>query len=178
VTQLLSRCLELGAVVHANTPVTSLDSSTTCPCGSGAVTTAATPRGSIRASKVIFATNAYTAGLLPQYTGTITPTKATACHIAVPPGKTAPYLSSTYNIKYGDGKVDYMNPRPDGSIVVGGGNWIYAEQREKWWNVVDDSTLIDEVRPHFDGLMQRYFSGWGESGAYMESLWTGSKFRR
>lgn len=69
-----------------------------------------------------------------------------------------------------------MNPRPDGSIVIGGGKWTFEADREAWYNTVDDSTVIEEARPHFDGLMQRHFRGWEGSGAFTEKIWSGSEF--
>lgn len=45
--------------------------------------------------------------------------------------------------------------------------------REQWYNNWDDSSLLPGVRAHFDGLMQRYFGGWQDSGAMMDHLWTG-----
>ena len=85
-----------------------------------------------------------------------------------------PRLSNTYNTKYAPGgRVDYMNPRPNGGIVLGGGKWTFAHDRDLWYNNWDDSSLIPEVRPHFDGYMQRYFRGWEDSGAVVDHLWTG-----
>jgi glycine/D-amino acid oxidase-like deaminating enzyme len=85
-----------------------------------------------------------------------------------------PRLSNTYNIKYTSaGRVDYLNPRPDGGIIVGGGKWTFAQDRDLWYNNWDDSALIPEVRPHFDNYMQRYFRGWEGSGAVVDHLWTG-----
>lgn len=66
-----------------------------------------------------------------------------------------------------------MNPRPDGGIVIGGGKWTYGDDSSHWFNVWDDSILLDEVRPHFDGLMQRHFYGWENSGAHSDQIWTG-----
>lgn len=50
---------------------------------------AATSRGDVRARRVVFATNAYKAGLLPQFKGSIVPIRGMASHIA-------PALISTF----------------------------------------------------------------------------------
>ena len=61
--------------------------------------------------------------------------------------------------------------------MVGGGNWIFREQRELWYDTVDDSTLIEPIvkQNYFGGYMQRNFMGWNDSGTGLESIWTGSK---
>lgn len=146
------------------------------------ITVVHTPRGSVRAQKVVFATNAYTGALLPEYRGIITPYKGTAAHLAALDGREPvfPHLSHTYNIEYGlkpgSETVDYLNPRPDGGIVVGGGRWVY-EDKEVYLNTVDDSTVFDSVAKagYFDNYMQRTFKGWKDSGAEAERVWTGSK---
>ena len=85
-----------------------------------------------------------------------------------------PRLATTYNIKYAPGgRVDYLNPRPNGGIVLGGGKWTFVQDRDLWYNNWDDSKLIPDVRPHFDGYMQRYFRGWENSSAAVDHLWTG-----
>ena len=171
VTQLLERVLQKGDVyLQTNTPVESIETN-----DSNGSYTIVTKRGSIKAHTIVFATNGYTSGLLPQFKDVITPGKAVASHITVPEGKDAPYLSNTYNIRYAPGRVDYLNPRPDGSIVVGGGQWTYKKHRELWWNVFDDSTVPEPAKHYFDGLMQRNFRGWEESGAETEKVWSGSK---
>lgn len=141
-----------------------------------------TSRGTVNSKKVIFATNAYTAALLPEYRGVITPYKGTAAHLAAPRGKAVfPHLSHTYNLEFGTDPeletVDYLNPRPDGGIVVGGGKWLYERDRELWYDTVDDSTLLDPVMKagYFDGYMQRNFHGWQKSGTETEKVWSGSK---
>ncbi|KAK8055048.1 FAD dependent oxidoreductase [Apiospora rasikravindrae] len=144
-----------------------------------------TGRGSIRAKKVVFATNAYTAGLLPQYQGVINPYRGTASYLAPPKGADPvfPHLSHTYNIEYGleypaTSTVDYLNPRPDGGVVVGGGRWLFQEPQELWQNNIDDSALIEPVLEagYFEGYMQRVFRGWGSSGTELDKVWTGSAF--
>lgn len=170
-TQLLERVLSKGnANLQTNTAVTAVETD-----DDDRGYTVNTNRGQVKASTIVFATNGYTAGILPQYRNIITPAKATASHITVPPGQQAPYLSNTYNLRYAPNRVDYLNPRPDGSIVVGGGKWTYEKERELWYDVYDDSTLIEPARHYFDGLMQRHFRGWEDSGAATESVWTGSK---
>jgi glycine/D-amino acid oxidase-like deaminating enzyme len=178
VTQLLGRLVEEEALnLQTNTPVEAVH------LHNDHSTTALTPRGSIHAKHVIFATNAYSAGLLPQYRGTIIPIKALGTHISVPTkeGRTQPppppYLSNTYNMGFGGGRDDWLNPRPDGSIVVGGGKWLYKDDKRGWHNSVDDSTLISPaVNHYYDGYMQRHFHGWEDSGAYVDARWTGSMF--
>jgi len=124
---------------------------------------------------VVFATNAYTAAVCPLYLRSIVPYKGTASHIVPIHGPVSPHLSNTYNISFkpGPGKTDYLNPRPDGSIVVGGGKWTYEHDRDRWYNTWDDSTQLPEALPHFDSLMQTHFKGWEDSGAKVDTVWTG-----
>lgn len=163
--------------VQTETPVLQIQDA------SDGMTKVHTARGTVNAKKVIFATNAYTAGLLPEYRGIITPYKGTAAHLAAIEGGTVfPHLSHTYNLEFGTDPeletVDYLNPRPDGGIVVGGGKWLYERNRELWYDTIDDSTLLDPVMEakYFDGYMQRNFHGWQGSGTKTEKVWSGSKF--
>ncbi|KAK7923501.1 FAD dependent oxidoreductase [Apiospora marii] len=180
VTQLLERAMERNPRLNlqTETPVLSVEAVE----GGRAGTIVHTDRGSVRAKKVVFATNAYTAGLLPQYQGVINPYRGTASHLAPPKGADPvfPHLSHTYNIEYGlqypvTTTVDYLNPRPDGGIVVGGGRWLYQEPRELWQNNIDDSKLIEPVLEagYFEGYMQRVFRGWESSGTELDKVWTG-----
>ena len=50
---------------------------------------------------------------------------------------------------------------------------MYCEDRSKWYNTWDDSVLLEDARPHFDGLMKRHFRGWETSDEKLESIWTG-----
>jgi glycine/D-amino acid oxidase-like deaminating enzyme len=138
-----------------------------------------TPRGTIRAGKVVFATNAWTAGLLGEFAGTITPVRGMASH-HLPPRKIEQHLDHTYNIFFAKTPsghstgVDYLNPRPDGGIVVGGGAWHFRQDRASWWNNFDDSTHFrDNVEAHWDGYMASTFLGWGDSEKVLDMVWTG-----
>ncbi|KAK7968914.1 hypothetical protein PG988_007987 [Apiospora saccharicola] len=180
VTQLLEKTMERNPRLNlqTETPVLSIEALDDGKAG----TIIHTDRGSVRAKKVVFATNAYTAGLLPQYQGVINPYRGTASHLAPPKGADPvfPHLSHTYNIEYGlqypaTTTVDYLNPRPDSGIVVGGGRWLYQEPQELWQNNIDDSKLVEPVieAGYFEGYMQRVFRGWESSGTELDKVWTG-----
>lgn len=161
--------------VQTYTPVTSITSEDN-------INIISTPRGSLRARKIVYATNAYTAGLLPEYSANIIPCKGICCHITVPEGegkKPAPFLPYSYAIGYGSDVVgggSYLISRPDGSIIVGGAQATFKDKREEWYGVVDDTTLIESAKSYYDGYMQRTFRGWEDSGAYVKEIWTGGEY--
>ena len=177
ITGLLSKITKTyGNVINvqALTPVTEVITAKPTSDRATTVHTISTPRGSVQASKVIYATNAYTAGLLPEYAANIIPSKGLCCHLTTP--KKAPFLPYSYLIYAEDGSgKSYLIPRPDGSIIVGGAMLTYAADREKWFNVIDDSTLIEPTKHYYDGFMQRTFRGWEDSGTAVREMWTGSR---
>jgi glycine/D-amino acid oxidase-like deaminating enzyme len=168
---LLALVVGKGVNLQTNTPVLSVSDST----DSGGRWIIKTPRGSIAAQRVVLASNGYIAGIAPQYTGKIVPCRGICSRITTPEGKPAPYLSNTYVIRRGKGIYDYLIRRPDGSIVVGGARQTFIADQEQWYGVVDDTTLIEPAKDYFEGYMQRNFSGWEESGAYTDKVWTGGK---
>ena len=170
VSQLLASLIGQGVVnLQTNTPVTAVRQEQD---GYSSIKTA---RGSMRAKKVVFATNAYTSGVCSLYNDCIVPVKGTACHIKPKARSISPHLSHTYNISYppGPALTDYLNPRPDGGIVVGGGKWKFENERALWYRNWDDSTQVEGAKVHFDGLMQRHFKGWEDSDAEVDHIWTG-----
>ena len=170
VTQLLAKLVAQNKVnLQTNTPVTAINQD------SEGYSIIETKRGPIRARKVIFATNAYTSGICSSYDKIIDPVKGTCSHIKPKSGPVSPHLSHTYNISYppGPAHTDYLNPRPDGGIVVGGGKWFFEQHRAEWYRNWDDSKLLPGAKNHFDGLMQRHFKGWEESDAEVDHIWTG-----
>lgn len=175
---LLRAILKIGGErvnIQTTTPVTSVSQS------ADGVNIVTTPRGDIRAKKVIHTTNAYTFGLLPEYAPAIIPAKGIVAHISVPDGQKPPLLSQTYILRpdAGDG-ADYMIVRPDGSIIIGGAHQIHtfpekgAQGNTEWFGNIDDASLIESTEDYWDGYMQRYFAGWEDTGAKVEELWTGS----
>lgn len=171
VTQLLARLLSRHPDTLNLQTLTSVTAVTSANDGSNLIHTA---RGTIKSPKVVFASNAYTAGLLPQFHNAIIPIRGMACHIS-PEKPVHPHLSSTYNIDFGpEIGVDYLNPRPDGGIVVGGGKWKFSDDRSSWFDNYDDSHLFsEEVHEYWSGYMQRNFVGWENSNAVVESTWVG-----
>ncbi|KAI8677703.1 FAD dependent oxidoreductase [Fusarium keratoplasticum] len=130
-----------------------------------------TPRGKVHAKQVIMATNTYTGSLLPEYADKIIPYRGAVAHIKTP--GTAPFPPNTYSLRFADWDFDYLIPRSDGSIIVGGARQAYLGDKKQWYANVDDGHVIEETRKYFDGYMQRHFIGWEDSEAYVADLWTG-----
>lgn len=170
ISHLWRRCLEWGANLQTFTPVLSLDKSSNAD-GRWILKTT---RGTIAAKKVLLATNAYTSSLIPEMENKITPVRGVACRIATPgDGKLAPHLNNTYSIRFGPQEYDYLIPRTDGSIVVGGAKQVLLRDDDNWRDNVNDSQMISGAEEYFDNYMQRTFSGWEESGARVTDIWTG-----
>lgn len=127
---------------------------------------------------MVFATNGYTSGISPLYEQKIVPIKITCSHIGTPKESVnpPPHLSHTYGLNFdGPAVRDYLIPRPDGGVICGGGKVTYIKDTKLWFDNVDDSTLLEQARPHFESVMQENFRGWEKSGASVDHLWTGSE---
>ena len=136
-----------------------------------------TIRGITRAKKVVFATNAYTSALLPQYKGVITPYRGANSHLMADPEP--PFLESTYNLRYG-AHYDYMAPQPDGGVILGGATSVYRggdglPDKAPWWNYWDDSETVDGVKEYFENTMTSRMLEWRGKAVTMDRTWTGSK---
>ena len=174
VQQLLEKLIQQALQVHAHTPVTNI-SATRNVQGRWEV---ATPRGSIKARNVVVCTNAYTSSILPQYKEKITPVRGVCSHISSPKGARTPHLPSTYALRFDPQQYDYLIPRADGSIIVGGARHAFWQYKDAWWDNKNDNEQVDGTKEYFDGYMQKYFHGWEDSGAKLDKIWTGSKYRR
>ncbi|OAA66942.1 FAD dependent oxidoreductase [Niveomyces insectorum RCEF 264] len=185
VMHLLAGAVSRGANLQTHTPVTAItdepllvpgssNSSSSSSSGSnGRRWRVTTPRGTVVANKVLLATNGYTAHVAPQFADHIVPVRGICSHIQVPADRVAPFLPQSYGLRYGPALYDYLIPRNDGSIVVGGARSRFWHDRTHWYGVTDDSKLIEPGAPYFDGLMQRTFIGWENSDAYTNKVWTG-----
>lgn len=167
--QLLRKMIDKhGLNVQAHTPVESVVSRDD---GRWSIQTA---RGTITARKVVYATNGYTASVLPEYAGRIVPVRGVCSRISSPQkGVDTPHLVNTYGIRFDARNNDYLIPRADGSIVVGGARQKFWHVKDSWFDNVRDDEVVKDAAPYFDGYMQRHFRGWEDSGAKTDLVWTG-----
>lgn len=169
IMHLLAICVAKGLNLQTHTPVTHVPSE----ADSNGWTTIKTTRGNIKAKKIVFASNGFTAGMLPEYTNKIIPCKGVCSRIVTPNLAKAPYLNNTYSIRAGPGIYDYLIPRVDGSIIVGGAKATMTKDKSVWYGNTDDSELYGPARDYFDDYMQRTFIGWEDTGAHVDKVWTG-----
>lgn len=134
-----------------------------------------TPRGTITAKKVVWCTNGYTSTLLPQFKNKIIPVRGVCSRLDSSKGSLTPHLPSTYSLRFDPLQFDYMIPRTDGSIIVGGARAAFWHRRDSWWHNQDDHEQVEGTAEYFENYMQRYFHGWEDSGAKLHSIWTGSE---
>jgi glycine/D-amino acid oxidase-like deaminating enzyme len=167
--QLLSRLVKKGLNLQTHTPVTSVSEQ---PDSQGRWTVT-TDLGTVLAKKVVFATNGYTSAIAKQFHEKIVPVLGICTRIVAQDQTKTQHLKNTYSLRFGKSKYDYMIARLDGSIVIGGAKTEFWDEPEHWYGISDDSKLIEPAVGYFDGLMQRHFAGWEDSGAYTEQIWTG-----
>lgn len=175
VLHLLSKAISQGVNLQTHTPVRSI--TTTESSQTLRRWTINTDRGSILTSKVIHANNAFASTLLPEFKDKIVPVRGICARI-MPATTNTPFLSNSYIMRIAPGEYDYLIPRSDGSIIVGGARRDYWRQLDQWYNVHDDSTLIDPAKDYFEGYMQRHFRGWEDSAAFTDKVWTGSEYSK
>ncbi|KAF4781454.1 FAD dependent oxidoreductase [Colletotrichum scovillei] len=143
-----------------------------------------TPKGQIKARRVILATNGYTAFLHPRFQEAIVPMRGQIT--AHRPGSNMPKagLATTYSFIYEAG-YEYMIPKPAGTqfagdIVIGGGLVRAPDQGLGEYGTTDDSRLNPVVSAYLRETTPRYFGDdWGdddpegEGGGRVRAEWTG-----
>jgi glycine/D-amino acid oxidase-like deaminating enzyme len=170
VAHLLEKAVSTGVNLQTHTSVTSVSAADGGTKDHHWVVN--TPRGSVKTNTLVYATNGYTSALVPEMKDKVVPVRGIVARLA---GENASRITDSYMMRFSDYEYDYMIPRPDGSIIVGGGRRDYYKDLDEWFDVSDDSRLMDGARHYFDGYMQRHFCGWENSSAHTEDLWTGSK---
>lgn len=132
-----------------------------------------TPRGKTRAKRIVFATNAYTSGLLPEYADAIVPGRgACARVVATVAGGPPPLPSCGIAVRSPNTMDSYWGVRPDGSFIVGGAG-SYRDKRELWDGNFDDASLIEPAVPYFEQWAPKNLLGWEKATMKIENVWTG-----
>jgi glycine/D-amino acid oxidase-like deaminating enzyme len=168
----LKLCLEKGLELFTHTPVTKLSK------GGNGIWDVETNKGTIKANRVVLATNGYTAFLCPTFRGSIVPLRGQIT--AHRPGSRLPILSTTYSFIYSNG-YEYMIPRPAvskfaGDIVIGGGLVKAKDEGFEEFGTTDDSTLNQDISTYLTGTTKRYFGeNWGDDNkdGRVRREWTG-----
>ncbi|KAJ7613167.1 FAD dependent oxidoreductase [Roridomyces roridus] len=173
VIHLLSLCIEKhGLNLQTHTPVRAVSSNSD---GSWSVQT---DRGVVRTDKVVYATNAFTATLLPEFLGHIWPFKG-QCSVVVPPKAFSGtnMLQQTYGLVYEEDtalRADYMIQRQkDGLIIFGGRRG--AASLDKLLGNTNDSEIYPEMSAALKKALPAFFEGWEEQveGEGQLHVWSG-----
>ncbi|KUI62495.1 putative oxidoreductase OrdL [Cytospora mali] len=169
---LLQKAVDAGVNLQTHTPVTRVSDK---PDGEGYYTITTSERGFLKAKQIIYATNGYTSSILPEFENKIVPVKGICSHIVPRKPSCAPLPKNSYMIRWSPTEYEYLIPRLDGSIIVGGARSRFYSDLDSWYNTVGDDKLITtgNAHHHFDDYMQKVFKGWEDSEAYTENVWTG-----
>ncbi|KAH9213629.1 FAD dependent oxidoreductase [Leptodontidium sp. 2 PMI_412] len=168
VLHLLRKAISQGVGLQTHTPAQDISSSKDAE----GYWTIGTSRGFIKSKVIVYASNAYTSKILPEYKDKIVPVRGICCRITTTK-LSPPLLTNSYMLRHSSWEQDYLVPRMDGSIILGGARGVYYPTLENWYNTTDDSELIESAKTYFDGYMQRNFRGWEDSGATVNKIWTG-----
>ncbi|KAL8873546.1 MAG: hypothetical protein Q9174_001008 [Haloplaca sp. 1 TL-2023] len=173
---ILELALGMGLNLQTHTPALEIN-----PSGSDCEgLTVTTSRGSIRADRVIMATNGYTAYLYPPLRGIIVPLRGTVA--AQRPGSRLPQtgLKTTYSFIYANG-YEYMISRPAGSsfagdLIIGGCSTQAPDEGLYEWGTTDDTTMDHKIGQLVRESAAKYFGAqWGEDHpeGRTKRQWTG-----
>ncbi|KAF7312746.1 Fad dependent oxidoreductase [Mycena indigotica] len=128
-----------------------------------------TDRGIVDSAKVVFAMNAFTSTLLPEFSGHIWPFKG-QCSAVLPPksylGNIA--LQCTYSLNYGD----YLIQRPSDDIIIFGGA-RRAVPVEQLLGNTDDESLLPAMTDTLKSSLPAYFADWAEGEGEVLHVWSG-----
>lgn len=170
----LKLCLRRGLQLYTNTPATKVHKDAD---GTWDIETS---RGSIKAKKVVLATNGYTAFLHRGFQGCIVPLRGQVTAHRPGPRMPSGGLPGTYSFIYSNG-YEYMIPRPPGSkfagdIVIGGGLVKAADEGLYEFGETDDTVLNPTISTYLTATTPLYFGEtWGDDDpeGRVRKEWTG-----
>ncbi|WWC58190.1 uncharacterized protein I303_100726 [Kwoniella dejecticola CBS 10117] len=145
-----------------------------------------TPRGIVKAKKVVYATNAYSDALLEELEGLIVPTRAQAIKLSAAPAgpEKFPRIEGSYSLRFLPQHFYSVCCRPDNSISLGTSRkWhgMSPATAAAIQNTVDDSSYSTEVTQNAVEQFAKLFpdGGWSSEGLEegkakgYEYSWTG-----
>lgn len=181
ITRIWAQLLEMygtSLAVETGTPVTSVTydaSSQSHPY------TLSTPRGTVKANKVIYATNGYTGHLLPQMRGKLHPLRGTMSTQVSTPAFGHHGVARAWSIShagryhkdtgYFEAGLYYSNQNPKTNDIFIGGETVKIDELF----VSDDTTIRPEAKENIETVLPRYFeNGWGEGERpEIRKVWSG-----
>ena len=110
---------------------------------------------------------------MPQYKNKILPVRGVCSRITVPEGSRPPHLPCTYSLRFNALEYDYLIPRTDGSIVVGGARAAFWYDRDSWWNNIHDNEQVESSDQAKIRSMETDMAAVKERLASLESLLRG-----
>ncbi|CAZ82247.1 unnamed protein product [Tuber melanosporum] len=122
-----------------------------------------TPRGDLKATHILHATNGYTANLLPGLTGALFPVRGTMTAQS-PPTKCHLHENRSWQFSWDQG-YDYLTTLPDRTIMFGGG---LRQALKTEIGTVDDSIVELCTTIHLSGFLPAIGLGTG-----VQKIWTG-----
>ncbi|KAI0438557.1 FAD dependent oxidoreductase [Xylaria telfairii] len=169
VMHLLAAAVGAGVNLQTHTPVHAV-----APEADGeGYWTLETPRGTTKARSVVFATNGYTGGLLPEYVDAILPSRGACARVVAKTAPGPPPLPSCGVVVGSPNSMNnYWGARPDGSFIVGG-SASYRNKRELWERNFDDASLIESALPFAEQWAGKNLVGWEDAEMKIENAWTG-----
>lgn len=181
VVGVIELCLERGMGLQTGTVVTRVKRQEATDEGGERRWIVETERGTVKAKRVVLATNGYTAGIVPKFQGVIVPLRGQVT--AQRPGRNMPFggcLPTTYSFIYDKG-YEYMITRPEGSrfagdVIMGGGLVRAPDNGLLEFGNTDDTTLNEGISQYLKETTPRYFgSDWGEDDpeGRVRNEWTG-----
>ncbi|KAH8808473.1 FAD dependent oxidoreductase [Xylogone sp. PMI_703] len=171
---ILKMCLKKGLNLFTNTPAKALRKD------ANGMWLVETSRGTIRAKRVVLATNGYTGYIHKKFHKVIVPLRGQIT--AHRPGSNMPPegLQTTYSFIYNMG-YEYMIPRPNGStfagdIVIGGGLTKAPDEGTGQYGTCDDTAICPEISTYLHETTPRFFGkSWGSDHpeGRVRKEWTG-----
>ena len=110
-----------------------------------------TPRGEIKATHILHATNGYTANLLPGLTGALFPIRGTMTAQS-PPTKILFHGNRSWQFHWDQG-YDYLTSLPDRTVMFGGG---LRQALTTEIGTVDDSLIDVCAIVHLSGVLPAF----------------------